>query len=114
MTPTSLSTVITDHPFVVDLYRALSAENVSFSTFALMLAAYHYREPISIARLSILTGASYHATRNQIRRTPWFIVIQPETSAVGANQSSGPLVMVKLTPDAEEKLLRIGRRLSPP
>jgi hypothetical protein len=108
-----LSAVITEHPFLVDVYRALWAENLSFSTFALMLAAYQYREPISIARLSILTGASYHATRHQIRRTPWFVLIQPETSAIGANQTSGPLVMVKLTPDAEEKLLRIGRRLSP-
>lgn len=86
----------------VPLLSALYAENLSFTTYGLMVAVRDFPDPpISVARLSIVAGMSYHAVRNQILRAPWFLT-----------DHAGPLVTVSLIPEALDKLDRVACRLA--
>jgi hypothetical protein len=87
-------------PDPIALNRALAAENLSFATYAIMLAA-SSRDAVSVAALSLEVGYSYHATRNQIRRTPWWDPIP-----------GGPLSTVRLSMDGRRKLSRIAARIA--
>ena len=74
------------------LYR----QDLTFSTYVLMQAAHNADEPITLAQLARDVGFSYHATRNQIIRSPWF-----------APDHNGPLVRVILNPEGKAKLARM-------
>lgn len=89
--------------FSIKLNRALASENLAFATYTIMLAARAHAvdERITVPALSLAVGYSYHAVRNQIRRTPWWITYPKET-----------LSTVSLTPEAHTKLERVARRLS--
>lgn len=82
------------------LNRALAAENLSFATYAIMLAAEPHQS-VTVAQLSIEVGYSYHAVRNQIRRTPWWIPVP-----------GGPLSTVELSREGKIKLSRIATRIA--
>ena len=56
------------------LAAELVAHDLTFSTFVYMLPLLNSPAPIPLARLSIMIGHSYHATRNQVHRKPWFNV----------------------------------------
>lgn len=92
---------IASEDFPVRLNAVLVRENLSFSTYAIMLAIDAAGGTISRAGLALRVGASYHMVRNQILRTPWFI-----------DDHTGPLVAVRLTPEAYEKLSRITAKLA--
>lgn len=81
---------------------ALAAENISFTTFVVMVAVQAEESPPSLAAVAVKIGYSYWAVRNQVDRTPWFVKIP------------GQLVRLALTPDAVRKLERITKRLSKP
>ena len=82
--------------------RALAAEDLSFTTYTLMiLLAADPSRPMSVNRLSIESGMSYHAARNQLRRMPWFAT----SGGIGTN------ARVSLSPDGTEKLARIEKRI---
>lgn len=96
------ATTATQHEFYIALARALVAENLSFSTYALMLAtASSEGGRATVAGLSLVVGSSYWAVRNQLRRTPWF-----------NTDSTGPLVAVELNDEAKLKLARVAMRLA--
>jgi hypothetical protein len=82
------------------LNRALAAENLSFPTYALLNAVAEHDGPITMTEMSLVTGYSYWAVRNQIRRTPWFENIG------GANHSA-----VILTHEAKVKLAAVRKRV---
>lgn len=82
----------------------LSAENLGFSTWALMLFVALSPSPPAIARMAAEMNLSYWALRNQILRTPYFETIEPT--------GDQPLVCVALTQDALTKLERMAKRLN--
>lgn len=82
----------------VALSRALAAENLSFPVYALLNAVSDHGGPMKIAGISLATGYSYWAVRNQIRRTSWFLV-------GGDNK-------ISLTPDGSKKLKQVEVKLS--
>jgi hypothetical protein len=86
--------------FPIRLNRVLAAENLSFATYAIMLAAAG-AATCTVAGLSLQVGYSYHATRNQIRRTPWWAAVE-----------GGALSQVSLSPEGHAKLGRISVRLA--
>lgn len=77
------------------LNKALVAENITFPTYV-MLKAIDGTPGLSVSALSLATGYSYWATRNQIRRTSWF----KNNSPTGATR-------IQLNADGVEKLRRI-------
>jgi hypothetical protein len=74
------------------LYR----QDLTFSTYVLLQATGDAGGPITLANLAREVGFSYHATRNQIVRSPWFQV-----------GPADPLVTVTLNPDGTNKLARV-------
>ena len=83
------------------LNRALAAENLSFPTYALIHAVNENDGPMTVTGISLATGYSYWAVRNQIRRTPWFRNIgEPKHTAM------------ILTPEGKEKLARVKKRMA--
>ena len=86
--------------FTILVNKALLAENLSFSTYALMMEVYSHEEPPTLAAVALATGYSYWGVRNQVDRTPWFTKIQKQ------------LTRLTLTPEAHEKLARISRRIA--
>jgi hypothetical protein len=91
-----------DTQSIQTLSAALSAENLSFSTFALMNSVQAEPSPLSLAQVAIRTGYSYWAVWNQIERTQWFMKARGESG----------LVCLSLTEEAETKLARIAARLT--
>lgn len=89
------------HPDPVMLSNALTAENISFFTFALILALTRSGGSMTLASLSRTVGHSYFAVRSQIVNTHYFEF-----------GGKSPLVTVKLTEDAGTKLTRILNRLT--
>jgi len=91
------------HPDPVILSNALTAENIGFFTFALILALHRHATgtPMTLANLARTVGHSYFAVRSQIVNTQYF-----------ACAGKSPMVTVKLTPDASTKLARIEKRLN--
>jgi hypothetical protein len=89
------------HPDPVALSNALTAENISFFTFALMIALERHAAPMSLALLSRTVGHSYWAVRSQIVNTHYFAFTKPD-----------PLVSAALTEDVVAKLARIFKRLN--
>ena len=81
------------------LNRALAAENLSFPVYTLLNAVSDHGGPMTITGISLATGYSYWAVRNQIRRTPWF-------SSIGV----GGHTAVVLTEGGEDKLDRVRKR----
>lgn len=88
--------------FAVVLNRAVAEENVSFSTYSLMMAVHSHAKPASRIEISIQTGYSYFAVRNQEDRTPWFLRTRDEKNNV----------CLTLTPEAKTKLERISKRIA--
>lgn len=88
------------HPDPVQLSAALTAENLSFFTFALILVLERHGT-LSIAQLAQTVGHSYWAVRSQIVNTPYFLFTKP-----------APLVGAILTDDAHIKLSKIKKRLT--
>lgn len=82
------------------LNRALAAENLSFPTYALLHAVSGHNGPMTLTEISLATGYSYWAVRNQVRRTPWF-------ERIGDAHHTA----VVLTEEAEEKLTRVKKRI---
>jgi len=93
---------VTPERFAVLLNRAASEENVSFSTYALMMAVRSHPARASLASIALETGYSYWAVWNQVERTPWF------TKSKGANG----LVCLTLSAEAPQKLERISKRIA--
>ena len=93
---------VTPERFAVLLNRAASEENVSFSTYALMMAVRSHPATASLASIALETGYSYWAVWNQVERTPWFV------KAKGANN----LVCLSLSAEAPVKLERISKRIA--
>ena len=50
---------MTEENFMVALMRSLAAENLSFTTYALMLSVHRKPSPPAVVRLVIETGFSY-------------------------------------------------------
>lgn len=88
------------NPDPIILASALTAENIGFFTFALIIALHRHTSPMALATLARTVGHSYWAVRSQIVNTHYFIFTTPN-----------PLVSVTLTPDAITKLARIEKRL---
>ncbi len=87
--------------YAVILLRATTEENIAFSTYAIMMAVHgHGEAPPSMAGISLQTGYSYWAVRNQVDRTPWFA------------KTHSDLVRLSLTDEAKIKLERITRRIA--
>ena len=82
------------------LNRALAAENLSFPTYALLHAVNGHDGPMTMTELSLATGYSYWAVRNQVRRTPWF-------ERIGEVHHTA----LVLTEEGEEKLARVRKRV---
>lgn len=82
------------------LAAALTHENISFSTYAMMIAVRTARPPPSLAAVSCMIGSSYWAARHRIDRTPYFI------------KNHQDLVRLSLTPEAITKLDRIEKLLA--
>ena len=102
MNPEELNSIATpSNQYVVALNAAALAENLSFSTYALMLEVFLHDEPPSLASVALSTGYSYWGVRNQVERTPWFEKIY------GAH-----LIQLKLTAQGIEKVQRIARRMA--
>ena len=93
---------VTPERFAVLLNRAASEENVSFSTYALMMAVRAHPAPHPLASIALETGYSYWAVWNQVERTPWF------KKAKGDNG----LVCLSLSAEAPQKLERISKRIA--
>lgn len=91
-----------DTQAIQSLSAALSAENLSFSTYALMSAVSAEAEPLSVAQVALRTGYSYWAVWNQIERTPYFT----------KGRAGSGLVSLTLNPEAITKLERIADRLN--
>jgi hypothetical protein len=90
------------------LNAALTAENITFPTYSLLVAARRETRAgagIRLGRLADLTGLSYYATRQQVVRTPWWAV----RHGLGTVESC---ITVSLLPEALTKLSRISARLS--
>ncbi len=83
--------------------RAVNAENLIFSYFAIMKAV-HRRElqgdPPTLAGIAIATGQSYHAVRHVTDRTNYLERV--DRTPVG----------LRLTPEGLEKLARVSKRLA--
>ncbi len=86
--------------FAVILLRAVTEENMSFSTYAIMMAVAGHAQPPSMASITIETGYSYFAVRNQVERTPWF------------EKTHTDLVRLSLTEGARAKLARVAKRVA--
>lgn len=78
------------------LANVLYRQDLTFSTYVLLQATADADGPITLAHLARDVGFSYHATRNQIIRTPWFQTHEPD-----------PLVTVSLNDDGKRKLARV-------
>lgn len=78
------------------LANVLYRQDLTFSTYVLLQATSDAGAPITLAHLARDVGFSYHATRNQIIRTPWFVTHEPD-----------PLVTVSLNPEGKAKLARV-------
>ena len=94
------------YPDPVALNRVLTLENISFPTYTLLLALEREGRPLAGAELGGLTGYSYWAVRNQIRRTPYF----SSHSIPGIRVS----VTIYLADEGRRKLERIRDRLEKP
>lgn len=94
------------HPDPVELNRVLAQENISFPTYTLMLALEREGRPLAGAELGTLTGYSYWAVRNQVRRTPYF----SSHSIPGIRAS----VTIYLADEGVRKLERIRKRMEKP
>ena len=108
----AITTAVAGNKVEIALNRILYRQNLTFSTYVLMRALADEGGPSTVAGLAVHVGASYHAVRNQIRRTPWFVITAPDTGALGANQCSGPLVAVRLTESAKAKLEQVAKLLT--
>lgn len=97
MTPITPQHFVTRSPA---LAAALVHENISFSTYAMMIAVHTAEQPPSLAAVSCMIGSSYWAARHRIDRTPYFI------------KSHQDLVRLSLTPEAITKLERIEKLLA--
>ncbi|BCU77984.1 hypothetical protein [Luteolibacter sp. LG18] len=88
---------------IITTRRALSAEDVNFTTYSLMMVlSGHPGQAITVNQLGLEAGMSYHATRNQLRRTPWF----------RTTGGRGSAMRVSLAQEGAEKLARIEKRIS--
>ena len=97
------------HPDPVILSAALVAENISFITFAILLAIHRHKAPMPIAKIAKSTGQSYFAVRSQIVNNIYFDFIKPSRN----NALPAALASAALNHEAERKLQRIEKRLSP-
>lgn len=87
----------------IALARCLHAEQISHTAFILMLALSESRKrEIPLVSLCIATGMSYHATRNQLMRQPWFQI----------DRAAQPLITVSLSPEGLDKIRRLAARLA--
>lgn len=84
------------------LAGALTAENIGFLSFAIIVALHRHKAPMALAALARVVGHSYWAVRSQIVNTHYFTFTKPN-----------PLVAATLTDDAITKLARIEKRLRP-
>lgn len=89
--------------FALALSRALVAENITGTTWAIMTALSLHEGKRSIVLLTVDTGMSYHAIRNQALRNLWFEFVFTET-----------LVHLTLSDQGRAKLARVKKRLCIP
>jgi hypothetical protein len=88
------------HPDPLLLASALTAENIGFLSFAMIVALHRAKAPLPLATLASSVGHSYFAVRSQIVNTHYF--------SFGVRS---PLVTAVLTAEAHTKLARIEKRL---
>ena len=86
--------------FAEALALALACENVSFTTYSIMLQVRMREGGPSICDISEALNLSYHAIVHQVDRTPYFVF-----------DRSGKRVRVRLNDDGLGKTERIARRL---
>lgn len=103
-----MNSTIQNHPgeslaarYLIAMNNAALAENLSVSTFVIMLETHSHEEPPSLAAVSVATGYSYWSLRNQVERTSYFVKIY-----------GGPLIKLKLSRDGLKKLLQVNRRIA--
>lgn len=85
------------------LSQILSAEGLTHSAFVLMLATFQApKRRLSLCELSRLTGMSYYAVNFQVKRSLWIHI----------DRKADSLIHATLSPEGEEMLRRIARRLS--
>ena len=87
--------------FVHQATSALSAENVTWPQYAILLALASASAPPTVAGVAIAIGYSYHAVRNQALRSYLFEL-----------DTSGHLARIRITHDGRDKLARITARLA--
>jgi hypothetical protein len=90
-----------DRPDPLKLSAALTAENLGFLSFAMIVALHRHIKAMSIAEIAKAVGHSYWAVRSQIVNTHFF-----------AFDASCKLKSATLSDDGRTKLLRIEKRLS--
>lgn len=87
--------------FTEALTLALACENVSFTTYSLMVRVSGGGGCVSICDMVETLNLSYHAIVHQVERSPYF-----------AWNRSGKRVAVTLNMDGEKKLERMAKRLA--
>jgi len=92
----------TAHPDPVALAAALTVENVSLGSFAVMTSLLRAGGRMRLVALSTQVGQSYWAVRNNIRRTSYF---EYETLP-------GKKLEVRITEEGREKSRRILKRVA--
>lgn len=85
--------------FVVAMNCTVAQENVSFASYALMVAVAREEKPPALAVLAARLGYSYHAVHKMLERTPFFVKIYAD------------LVRIELNQEGRDKLERISKRL---
>lgn len=92
---------LTAERFTAALTLALACENLSFTTYALMVRISAVGDGVTICDMVEDMNLSYHAIVHQVERAPYFV-----------RDVTGKRIRVKLNMDGETKLARMGKRLA--
>ncbi len=87
--------------FTAVLTLALASENLSFTTYALMVRISDCEDGVTICDMVETLNLSYHAIVHQVERAPYFV-----------RDVTGKRIRVKLNREGKHKLIRMGKRLA--
>ena len=87
--------------FIAVLTLALLSENLSFTTYALMVRISDCEDGVTICDMVETLNLSYHAIVHQVERAPYF-----------ARDATGKRIRVKLNMEGKHKLIRMAKRLA--
>jgi hypothetical protein len=96
-------TAIPDNHFPQRANRAITAEGVTWTQYAMMCAISGEENPPTIAGVGLSVGMSYHAIRNQATRTNWFKLVE---------RVDDTFTRLCLSPEGVAKFARITARLA--